>query len=181
MNYLLQTCEALGANKRQETVQSMDSLVGSYDLAINCTGVWARHLVDDDAVYPIRGQVVVTDRLDSLPDTILTWDAGELPAYIVPRSEDCILGGTAQEGNWDLEPSTETAKGIRARCQTLHPLVSSMKSVADKVGLRPGRKVVRLERDNSLLKLPVIHNYGHGGSGFTLSWGCAEEVLQLVL
>ena len=41
MNYLLQTCEALGANRRQETVQSIDLLVGSYDLVINCTGVWA--------------------------------------------------------------------------------------------------------------------------------------------
>jgi D-amino-acid oxidase len=24
----------------------------------------------------------------------------------------------------------------------------------------------------------VLHNYGHGGSGFTLSWGCALDILQ---
>jgi D-amino-acid oxidase len=47
-----------------------------------------------------------------------------------------------------------------------------------KVGLRPGRPEIRLEREDG--PIPRIHNYGHGGSGITLSWGCAEETLRLV-
>ncbi|HMC79917.1 MAG TPA: FAD-dependent oxidoreductase, partial [Acidimicrobiia bacterium] len=47
-----------------------------------------------------------------------------------------------------------------------------------RVGLRPFRRdSVRLEREPGAR---VIHNYGHGGSGVTLSWGCAEEVSALV-
>jgi D-amino-acid oxidase len=44
------------------------------------------------------------------------------------------------------------------------------------VGVRPVRpKGVRLELED-VDGRAVIHNYGHGGSGFTVSWGCAEEV-----
>ena len=43
------------------------------------------------------------------------------------------------------------------------------------VGVRPARPAVRLERAGD-----VVHCYGHGGAGVTLSWGCADEVIRLV-
>lgn len=55
---------------------------------------------------------------------------------------------------------------------------------APQVGLRPGRPSVRLELDHLPLQggasLPVVHNYGHGGAGLTLAWGCAEDAAALV-
>ena len=52
----------------------------------------------------------------------------------------------------------------------------------ERVGLRPFRKSgVRLEKEKLGDGRTVIHNYGHGGSGFTLSWGCAEEVVEVAI
>jgi D-amino-acid oxidase len=47
-------------------------------------------------------------------------------------------------------------------------------------GLRPFReRSYRLEQEDVAGKF-VVHNYGHGGAGITLSWGCAQEVVDLV-
>ena len=180
MKYLHEKVQSLGANIIEHELDSLEVLKGNYDLVINCSGVWARQLVNDDTVYPIRGQVVVIEKLDKLNEPITTHDAGEYPSYIVPRSNDCLLGGTALADDWDLEAHPETASDIRARCEKIVPETESRKVLQHKVGLRPGRKSVRLELDQSISDLPVIHNYGHGGSGYTLSWGCAEDVVSLV-
>jgi len=42
------------------------------------------------------------------------------------------------------------------------------------------RSTVRLKREEMGDGRVVIHNYGHGGAGVTLSWGCATEVAALL-
>jgi D-amino-acid oxidase len=55
------------------------------------------------------------------------------------------------------------------------PALRQARVLRHKVGLRPVRPAVRLERVGD-----VVHCYGHGGAGITLSWGCADEVLARV-
>jgi glycine/D-amino acid oxidase-like deaminating enzyme len=47
-------------------------------------------------------------------------------------------------------------------------------------GLRPYREgAYRLESETRSGKF-IVHNYGHGGAGITLSWGCASKVRDIV-
>ena len=61
-----------------------------------------------------------------------------------------------------------------------------MQVLEDWVGLRPGRTSLRLEREDMQLgeagghETVVVHNYGHGGSGLTLAWGCAGDVVRII-
>ena len=74
----------------------------------------------------------------------------------------------------ELDP-TITAR-ILAHAERLGIRVGKVRT--ERVGLRPYRAEVRLERDKKHPRL--IHNYGHGGAGFTLCRGCAVEVAGLV-
>lgn len=62
------------------------------------------------------------------------------------------------------------------------PAIKSAEIIKHQVGLRPGRDRVRLEaeiKSNGKNVLKVVHNYGHGGAGITLSVGCAIEAAEL--
>jgi D-amino-acid oxidase len=147
-----------------------------FDLVINCAGIGARALVRDMDLEPHRGQVVIVPKIDGLLCAIVCDDAPLM--YAIPRTHDCVFGGTNDlSGNLAVDPAT-TAR-IVAECS--HVLnIDAPRVVAERVGLRPFRKSgIRLERDCLRDGRPVIHNYGHGGSGFTLSWGCANAVLEL--
>ena len=173
--YLMDRFGAAGGSVQRRTLSSLDEV--DAEVVVNCVGLGARDLVDDVSMEPIRGQIVRV-RNPGIERFVLDEDNPEDVTYIVPRSGDCILGGTAEKGAWDLEPDPETAAGILRRCTHLEPRLTGVEVLEHKVGLRPGRPEIRLEREDG--PTPRIHNYGHGGSGITLSWGCAEETLRLV-
>lgn len=128
---------------------------------------------------PIRGQIVRV-RNPGLDNFLLDEDGPDGVTYVIPRSNDCILGGTAEEGGWSTDPDPEIAEAIMRRCVELEPRLTGIEILEHRAGLRPGRPEVRLEAEILENGIPVVHNYGHGGSGVTLSWGCAEEAARLV-
>jgi D-amino-acid oxidase len=176
--YLQARLRELGGRIVQREVRSLDEAWREAPVVVNCTGLGARALVGDDLLFPIRGEVV---RVAPPPVKRFLFDESEERgiAYIIPRSEDCILGGTAEERNESLVPDPAKAEAILERCRRLLPPGTPLHVVGHRVGLRPGRPTVRLEEER-LEGRRVIHNYGHGGAGVTLSWGCAEEVTALV-
>jgi D-amino-acid oxidase len=139
-------------------------------LVVNCSGLGSRALAADATPQPVRGQVVIVEQV-GLEEW---WLADEGPTYVFPRSTDIVLGGTRQVGEWDRRPSPDVAEDIRRRAAVLVPEVATARILRHRVGLRPFRPEVRLERVGD-----VIHCYGHGGAGVTLSWGCADEVAAL--
>lgn len=178
MPYLLARFRRLGGQIEQRRVTHLSDLSESGRVLVNCAGLGARELGSDDTIYPIRGQIIRV-RQPGLDRQIINALSGPALTYIVPRSQDCILGGTAEEHHWSVIPEPATAAAIMQRAQELAPSLALADVLEHLVGLRPGRKEVRLELERLGPDCAVIHNYGHGGAGFTLSWGCAQEVAEL--
>ncbi len=147
-------------------------------VVVNATGVSARAMAGDSEVAPVRGQVVVLEN----PGLDTWWvDEDETggPLYALPRGDHVVVGGTAERGRYDPAPEPVVAERILARAAAVEPRLRTAKVLAHRVGLRPVRPTVRLESDVGAERT-VVHCYGHGGAGFTLSWGCADDVLSLV-
>ena len=182
LRYLQDRFAAAGGRVERRVVARLDEFAGEASVVVNCAGLGAKGLVGDDSMAPIRGQVVRV-RNPGLDRFFLDEDDPEGVTYIVPRSRDCVLGGTAEEGDWGTEPDPGTAAAILRRCSALEPRLAGAEVLGHGVGLRPGRPEVRLGReagDGQDGQPLLVHNYGHGGSGVTLSWGCAEEAVRLV-
>lgn len=147
-------------------------------VVVNCSGLGARSLVPDPAVRPVRGQLAVVEN-----PGITTWftSVGRFAAsaYFIPQPYGLLLGGTAQEDDWSLEPDPATAAAIVARCAEVRPEIAGARVLAHRVGLRPARHAVRLERRALPDGRVLVHNYGHGGAGVTVAWGCAREAAGL--
>jgi D-amino-acid oxidase len=146
-------------------------VAGPADVVVNCAGLGSRLLAGDRDVRPVRGQVVLVAgvQLDHW------WLDATGPTYVVPRGRQVVVGGTDEADDWSRTSSPETATEILHRATRLVPELADATVEGHRVGLRPVRPSVRLEVEGR-----VVHCYGHGGAGVTLSWGCADEVAALV-
>ncbi|MBT2417837.1 FAD-binding oxidoreductase [Streptomyces sp. ISL-22] len=147
-------------------------------VVVNCTGLGARELVPDPSVRPVRGQLVVVENPGIRTWLTSTDDDGEM-AYFFPQPGRLLLGGTAVVDEWSLEPDPAVAEAIVRRCAALRPEIAGARVLGHRVGLRPVRDAVRLERELLPSGRTLVHNYGHGGAGITVAWGCAEEAAGL--
>ncbi|MCC6960671.1 MAG: FAD-binding oxidoreductase [Dehalococcoidia bacterium] len=154
-------------------VVSLDAEPG--DMVVNCTGLGARNLTGDRELQALWGQTVLVAPGEAALDAVAIDERdAERMFYSIPRRGSVVLGGcaVATEDDHSLAPvealSADILRRASERNRTHGPVL------AVRCGLRPYRTTVRLEREGR-----IIHNYGHGGSGFTLARGCAEQVAAM--
>jgi D-amino-acid oxidase len=146
------------------------------DVVINCTGLAARELCGDRALTAIRGQILITAPGGVDLTTTITDDRdAEQIFYVIPRRGELVVGGIAKAWTGDGIPPVDDAITARIRRQAAALGIAIGETRSVHTGLRPYRADVRLERAGR-----IIHNYGHGGAGFTLARGCAEDVVALL-
>jgi D-amino-acid oxidase len=176
LDYLQRTFLAQDGQIEQRTIGDLAEAFAQCAVVVNCSGLGARQLVGDSDLHAARDQVVRIKHT-GFRRVLLDEEGPNKLAYIVPRTYDIILGGTYDEHNESLEPDPEQTQAI------LHPEFANIapEDILDVYcGVRPVRSTVRLEAERVAPDRFLVHNYGHGGAGITLSWGCAEEVVELV-
>jgi D-amino-acid oxidase len=178
LDYLLRRFTSRGGRVVERVLASLDEALADADVVVNCTGLGSRELAHDGGMVAVRGQIVRVECGAIERFTLDDYDPRGV-TYVVPRSRDCVLGGTREERREDLVPDESATAAILGRCAELEPRLREARVLSVAVGLRPGRATVRLERENLTAGRRIVHNYGHGGAGVTLSWGCANEVLAL--
>jgi len=184
LEYLLRRYEGLGGSVSAETVTSLGAVTAP--VVVNCTGIGARTLVPDPAVVPVRGQIVVAEN-PGITEFYIDHgasageDSGSEYVYVFPHGGTVILGGTAHENADELAPRPEVSARILRDCAAVFPALRDARVITERVGLRPVRPAVRLEGEPLPGGRTLWHNYGHGGAGMTLSWGCAAELTSAVL
>lgn len=160
-------------------VNNVWDLHDTYDVVVNCSGLGSRDLFGDQSIYPVKGQVLEVNA----PWIKHFIRDGDGNTYIYPGISGVTLGGTRQKGDWSCLPNAQSSKGILDRCCHLEPSLHGVSVIQEKAGLRPTRSALRIEKD-ILVKhgqnLPVIHNYGHGGGGFSIHWGTAQKATKLL-
>ncbi|MBX9737181.1 MAG: FAD-binding oxidoreductase [Phycisphaerales bacterium] len=184
---------SLGVLFEQRCVESFDELfLQGFDAIVNCAALGAGRLCRDPAVRPMRGQLLHVANTLSLTDAIAAPESDGGVTYIYPFNDRVVLGGTYELDQHRCETDDTSIAEILVRARRLlqvHGVPAADRlgetTLSRVAGLRPARLIdgrneeVRLEVERTP-RGPIIHNYGHGRAGVTLSWGCAEAATALM-
>jgi D-amino-acid oxidase len=179
LRYLLGRYQGLGGTVTAQAVTALDAVTAP--VVVNCTGIGARALVPDAGLFPVRGQVVIVEN-PGITEFYLDHKTGGTDyTYLFPHGDVIVVGGTAHEGADDLAPRPEVRERMLRDAAAVFPAVGQARVITERVGLRPCRPAVRLEAEPLPGGRVLWHNYGHGGAGVTLSWGCARDLTSALL
>ncbi|MHC5778355.1 FAD-dependent oxidoreductase [Nostoc sp.] len=197
MKWLLQYVKDIGCEIIQEkitvnVVQNEQELLHRFNARaiVNCAGLGSIATTGDTSMYPLRGALVRVKNLGKVVTDAHCISHEQSSSneqdivYIVPKGDDLVvLGGLTQQDEWNTDLSLEVPiirqmyDGCLEFLQELRELPLDEKEPV-RTGLRPlTEENVCVER---VLNTHIFYNYGHGGSGVTLSWGCSQEIVQLV-
>lgn len=166
------------------------------DVIVNAMGLGAREAAADANVYGLHGALLrlVNDGSDfpvienaTIVSSTKVGEAGGDGAFILPRQDGVLALGTisaAAGSAADLTVDSDAVREMRARCEDLLPQLKGARLVADHPivqGTRPQRRGgVRVERETRRQGSRIVHAYGHGGAGWSLSIGSAQDTVRLV-
>lgn len=180
LDYLTRRLADAGGHIRTHAYRSPAEAADAAPVVVNCSGAGARTLVPDPDVGSLRGHLVIVEN-----PGIDTFFCDDTPGateytYIYPHGPTVGLGGSQESDNWSLTPDPDIVRGIIERCGAVEPALRGARVLGCRVGLRPVRPEVCV-REEDVPWGRLLHNYGHGGAGFSLAWGCAAEIAAMVL
>jgi D-amino-acid oxidase len=178
LGYLTRRLAAAGCEIEEHPVRSLAEVADTAPIVVNCAGLAAGALTGDDTIRPLFGQHVVLTN-PGLRQLFLEINSGPEWTCYFPHPQRVVCGGVSIAGRWDTTADPEITDRILQRCRRIEPRLGEAEVIEVITALRPDRPSVRVEAE-PLGRARCIHNYGHGGNGVTLSWGCARDVVSLV-
>lgn len=202
MQFLMKLVTAKGAVLETRTIEGdlhlqerelMDDFQA--DLIVNASGLGAKTLSSDNQIFPVRGAVkrMKLPKGDFLENNSVLlpaqYDATNQPSktiFIVPRKSDTLVVGSIIQRNNDKLNLTVDSPEVTTMWERAQKFVPSLINLQEAdpplaQGARPfSHSNVRVAADMRTQSCRVVHNYGHGGSGWTLAVGCARTCVKLV-
>ncbi|EAW13248.1 FAD-dependent oxidoreductase [Aspergillus clavatus NRRL 1] len=183
--YLLRKFILNGGQVQEYTlVDPMEAfqMADNVQTVVNCSGLG----FGDPKSFIIRGQTCLVR--NPCAATVTRQNSDGTWSFCIPRplGGGTIIGGTKQPRDWTPHPSPATRATLLANAAKWFPFTAESGGefdvVRDIVGRRPAREGgMRIEAEKVGEERTIVHAYGAAGRGYELSWGVAQDVVQLMV